>query len=629
MSNGRQYLICAWVIGALLTFAPGAFAQTQRLGAAEFVVNDASQAPPDNAAWRSQALPDRWGANHPGVSGSIWYRLHFDSTEADAQIHAVYLPRFCMNAAVFLNGVFLGAGGSFDEPVSRNWNRPQFFLIPPGLLRAGQNTLHVRVHSPPYTQGGFSPPLVGPEQTLRPEFERAFFLHITLNQTLGLIVFAIGVLMLSLWWRRRKDTMYGYFGLSALTWSLNSANLYIQDIPLSTTQWEVLINASFQVFAALFLISLLRFIDARSRWLERLLWALLIGSPVMLALAPESAYSSLTAALHLLSLSAAAVLIALLTRAALRRRDLDIAMLAAGMWLIVLFAAHDWLLHSKLLWYANGHWLGQGDIYLLQFAAPMIFMVVGWIMTARFVRVLNDFERLNVELEDRVAAKHAELAANFDRLQTVEKERAVLEERERLMADMHDGLGGQLVTALRVMESDRAASVDVPQLLRECLDEMRLVVNSLASDHADLLAVLSDLRYRFESRLVKAGITLDWRAQDVPPLADLSPRVVLDIQRIAQEALTNVIKHAHADRITVETGVTENGAQAFVRIADNGQGLRGDHRGRGLVNMHKRAQRIGGELRVESADNGTIVTLLLPLAHAPASTGATDGANAE
>lgn len=631
------------IVGILALFATGIGAQTSdpvssldpgasvqpdtslKLTVADFVVRESPVPPAQDAPWQAQSLPDRWNTNHPGIHGSIWYRLKFQSisTGMSAQIQAVYLPRFCMNAAVYLNGVFLGSGGSFEEPLARNWNRPLFFLIPPGLLRADENTLHVRLHAPPFSQGGLSPVLIGPEQILRPEFERTHFLHITLNQTFSLIVFAIGVLMLSLWWRRRKDSMYGYFGLSALTWSLNSSNLYLQHPPFSSTTWELMISASFQVFAGLLLISLLRFIAVRSLWFERSLWVLMVASPLSLAVVPESAYTMLTSVLHLLTLAAAVGLIFLLTRTAWRQRDFDVAMLAGGMWLIVLFAAHDWLLHSKLLWYANGHWLGRGDIYFLQFAGPMIFMVVGWIITARFVRVLNDFEQINVELEDRVAAKHAELAANFERLRVVEKERTVLEERERLMADMHDGLGGQLVTALRVMESDRAASMDVPQLLRECLDEMRLVVNSIASDHGDLLAVLGDLRYRFEPRLTKAGLRLDWCVQDVSVSLELTPRVVLDLQRIVQEALTNVIKHAQAERITLETGVTVDGGAVFVRIADNGRGLSGEHRGRGVTNMHKRAQRIGGVLQVESAAQGkagTVVTLLL--ASAPAPTGA-------
>jgi signal transduction histidine kinase len=597
----------------MLALVSPAAAATLELNQAEFVASEASQPPADAAPWTRQMLPDQWRANHPEASG-LWYRFRFEFAEADTQIHAVHLPRFSMNAAVYLNGVFLGSGGHFEEPVSRNWNRPRFFLIPPGLLRQGQNTLHVRVFAPPNTQGGLSPVLVGPEAALRPEYERDFFLHITLNQTASLIIAAVGVLMLSLWWRRRRDTMYGYFGVSALVWALNSTNLYVQEIPVSTRVWEILVNATFQVFAVLFLISLLRFIEARHGLLERLLWTVLAASPITMALIPSGGYMALTVFLHLMTLAAAATTLILLMRAAVRRRDADTGLLAGGMWLIVLFAAHDWLLHSKLLWYGKTLALGQSNVYLLQFGAPVLFLVVGWIMTARFVRVLNEYERLNVELEDRVAAKHAELSANFVRLQAVEKERAVLEERERLMADMHDGLGGQLLTALRSVETDRAGQVDVPQLLRECLDEMRLVVHSLASEHGDLLTVLSDLRYRFDSRLAKAGIALEWRVQDVPPLADLSPRTALDIQRIVQEALTNIIKHAQASRITVETGVAESGTQAYVRIADNGHGVRGEHRGRGLINMDKRAQRIGGAMRMESGDGGTVVTLLLPLA---------------
>lgn len=98
------------------------------LNTAEFVVSGAAQPPSNDLPWQKQTLPDQWQSNHPGVSGDLWYRLSFDFAATETRIHAVYLPRLCMNAAVFLNGFFLGSGGRIEEPVARNWNRPLFFL---------------------------------------------------------------------------------------------------------------------------------------------------------------------------------------------------------------------------------------------------------------------------------------------------------------------------------------------------------------------------------------------------------------------------------------------------------------------------------------------------------------------
>lgn len=583
---------------------------------ADFVFSQDGSLPSDDAPWVRLALPDQWSMNHPGRTGDGWYRFRFDLAELDPAIHAVYLPRLCMNAAVYLNGVLLGEGGSFGEQVARNWNRPLLFLAPPGVLRPGQNVLHVRLHSVAYSQGSLFPVSLGPEPELRPDYEKHFFQRITLNQAITLIIVAIGVLMVSLWWRRRQDTMYVWFGVSALVWAANSTNLYLQDIPLGNRQWEVFVNASLPVFVALLMVSLLRFIERPWRSFERLLWLMLFAAPLTLIFVPVAEFFAFTTGWHLAALIATVITSVLLAHSAWHRRSLDIALLAASIWAGFLFGAHDWLMHSKLLWYADPRDLDIGEIHLVHYAAPLVFLVVGWIMTARFVQALNDYERLNVHLEQRVASKHAELEANFSRLEIMAKEQAMLEERQRIVADMHDGLGGQLVTALRLVESNRVDGAGVAELLRECLDDMRIVMNSITPGEHDLDTVLGTLRHRLAPRFERAGIELDWKIDtqmnDALPGYPLTAQNALHVQRILQESFTNILKHSGATRIMVETGPSDEGGGRCIRIADNGQGIRGDRRGRGISNMQSRAAHIGGQLRIDSSEQGTVVTLRLP-----------------
>jgi len=589
-----------------------AVAQNLELRQAEFLLSAAAQPPNSDAAWRPQTLPDQWVQSRPGVVGNGWYRFNFTLEEPSGQIQSIYLPRFCMNAAVYLNGVLLGSSGRFDEPISRNWNRPLFVLIPPSVLHAGENTLHLRLASITYSQGSLLPIHIGPERTLRPEYERLFFWHITLNQTITLLILAIGVLMLSLWLRRRQDTMYAYFGASALVWALNSTNLFVRDALIPNHWWEIVVGATLPVFVALLMLSLLRFIERPWRPFERLLWLMLGATPVTLIAAPESAFLALTTAWYLVALTATVITSVLLVRAAWQKRSADIALLTAAIWTGFLFGTHDWLMNSNLLWYSNGAGGLSTDVHMVHYAAPLVFMMVGWIMTARFVRVLNDYERLNTELEQRVSHKHAELEANFSRLEAMTKEQAMMDERQRIVADMHDGLGGQLVTALRLAESNRVDGAGMADLLRECLDDMRIVMNSITPGEHDLDAVLGALRYRLAPRFERAGIELEWQMDAVLPDYPLTPHNALHVQRIMQETFTNILKHAEATRISVEIGLCDDGKRRCIRIADNGCGVRGDHKGRGRLNMQSRAARIGGEVRLESSNQGTVVTLLLP-----------------
>jgi len=104
--------------------------------------------------------------------------------------------------------------------------------------------------------------------------------------------------------------------------------------------------------------------------------------------------------------------------------------------------------------------------------------------------------------------------------------------------------------------------------------------------------------------------------QELPKLACLTPRNMLHVLRILQEAFTNILKHAHADTIQVETGVDAEHAQVFIRIRDNGQGFVTDiaRHGHGIANMTQRAKTVGGELRVWPSPRGTTLDLLLPVA---------------
>ena len=188
--------------------------------------------------------------------------MQFQRSSLGQGLQAVLIPHASVNAAVYLNGTLLGSGGSFEEPAARTWNRPRIYLIPPEILKPGENTLQVQLKAHLYTQASLYPPKIGPEQSIRALFEQSYFLRITLNQIASILIAIVGLLMLNMWWRRRQDTAYAYFAASALVWALQSTNLYVLEPPLNTAHWEILINASFQMFSALLLISMLRYVGA-------------------------------------------------------------------------------------------------------------------------------------------------------------------------------------------------------------------------------------------------------------------------------------------------------------------------------------------------------------------------------
>jgi signal transduction histidine kinase len=178
---------------------------------------------------------------------------------------------------------------------------------------------------------------------------------------------------------------------------------------------------------------------------------------------------------------------------------------------------------------------------------------------------------------------------------------------------MHDGIGASLISTLSLVECGGASSEQVATALRECIDDLRLAIDSLEPADGELAPVLGGLRYRLEPRLKAQGITLDWQVHELPKLASLTPQSVLHVLRILQEAFTNVLKHARAKHIRV---ATEVGAGCVsIEVSDNGHGFDGTPpvHCHGLDNMRRRAKAIGGELRIVQSAAGTTLSLSLPI----------------
>jgi signal transduction histidine kinase len=272
-------------------------------------------------------------------------------------------------------------------------------------------------------------------------------------------------------------------------------------------------------------------------------------------------------------------------------------------------ALHDWLVFVGAA--------GPTYDYFLPYAAPPVFLGVGWALLRRFVAALEESAALVTDLEARVARERAELDASYGRLQLVERARVLAEERARIMREMHDGLGSHLVSTLALLERDDVARDTVGRAVRAALDDLRLMVDALEPHDGDLVHALAILRARLQPRLEAAGLRVEWRVGDVPRMPDLGARAVLQILRVLQEAVTNVIKHADARTLTIRTSASATGArpEVAVEIADDGRGFDATGpTGRGLTHMRRRAAEIGAALAVESTARGTRVSLAIPCA---------------
>ena len=196
-------------------------------------------------------------------------------------------------------------------------------------------------------------------------------------------------------------------------------------------------------------------------------------------------------------------------------------------------------------------------------------------------------------------------------LLATEVERSRLLERERLLADMHDGLGSQLISAKLKAEQGQLQQPEMVELLRECMADLHLLIDGLKGQPDGLGAVLKQFRNRTERRLAGQPLLLLWHINldDAPPLA---PKETIHVLRIIQESLNNALKHSQAQKIVITARYTAD-SNLLVRIEDDGLGLPSDvMQSHGLQGMRRRAREIGASLSIARGndDRGTVVELL-------------------
>lgn len=233
--------------------------------------------------------------------------------------------------------------------------------------------------------------------------------------------------------------------------------------------------------------------------------------------------------------------------------------------------------------------------------ATVSVVVLGWLMYCE-AAISRDLAERNAELE---------------RLRAVEAQRVVAEERTRIARELHDVVAHHLTAVIiRAQAADRVRAARpevasesigwIAETAKEALTAMRATVRVLRTDgDAAGLApepTLGDLR-SIAARVGEAGLDIELRLPE--PLPDLEPQVELAAVRIAQEALTNAMRHAAARRAVVTLRCDADGV--VVDIDDDGtSGSPSDRRrdGTGLVGMQERAAACGGRLSIGTSPLG-------------------------
>ncbi|MBL8056143.1 MAG: PAS domain S-box protein [Anaerolineales bacterium] len=267
-------------------------------------------------------------------------------------------------------------------------------------------------------------------------------------------------------------------------------------------------------------------------------------------------------------------------------------------------------------------------------------------------RLYDEAQKLNASLEQRVTTRTTQLQATNARLEREVAEReaaqrrledsqaqlrrlsahlqaALEEERIRIAREIHDELGQALaglkmdVAWLRRSLGQPAPAValkleDMTVLIEATVQAMRRISAELRPSLLDDLGLVAAVEWQLDEFRERTGLEcqLTTALQNGPPEADQAAALF----RILQEALTNVVRHAAARRVSVT--LAEGPQTLTLRIQDDGRGITpaeaSQSKSFGLLGMRERVHRLGGEIEVHGRPGqGTTITVQVPLTRRP------------
>jgi len=200
---------------------------------------------------------------------------------------------------------------------------------------------------------------------------------------------------------------------------------------------------------------------------------------------------------------------------------------------------------------------------------------------------------------------------------------ATLQERRRIMFELHDGILQSLATLILRLEGCRAR---IPDAEKNLIDEMRSLEDLTRDSMKEIRQFLAGgttkplitgtlvEKLREEARFLRDGMGLDVILESEPEDLELSAETEREVYYVVREALTNVIRHSHATKIDIH--LTQKNGQLAGSFIDNGVGFStaAQHdNGVGLAAMAQRVKKIGGEFFVKSSPgSGTKITFFVP-----------------
>jgi hypothetical protein len=557
-------------------------------------------------------LPFNWNSALGGASGKARFTFRF-AADPNGPQQALFVRRIGNAFEVTVNGEPLAKAGVFGDLYTDTSTHPRLIIIPPGLLRA-DNVVTITIGALSGRNAGVGLMYAGNVDDMHALYRQAFRWRNSAYLLIGTVSALLGGLAFLLWLRQR-EALYLYYALSELLWAVHLADIQFETTPLPWPWWGIFSYSCYALasgFICKFALTLVeKFNGGKMRLFNLQLW---LSVPVV-GLAFLSHHPGLVSVWLGLTVLLGSFAAFVVIRQGLQTRSVEQRVLAVAACITVAAAIRDFYMFRILPNY--------GGFPALIFAWTGFGIAMAWIIAERLRKSTQAVASMNRTLAERLAQREEELSVLFASQASRDRHQAVIEERQRIMRDMHDGLGSQLVSAVHLIKDPDVPRGLLVEQLQDALDNLKLTVDAMQETDDDIAVLLGALRYRLAPRFEAIGVALSWDVLPLPVVQDWTILKSRHLQLILFEAISNVIAHAKATRahLSAQHRHGDDGEEIVISLKDNGSGFRVDAgsgaSGHGLANMRARAASIGAAIEIVSSADGTQLHLTIPVQTVP------------
>lgn len=617
----RNFVAFIWLVLLNIIFIPSVFAQDTticqsdilKIEVAKATVADGDIQP--KSGWITlQQLPDYWDKRWGDYSESAWYKITWKygcpSTTQHKSPITLVIENINMAGEIYLNDQFLWKDQSLTEPLSRSWLTPRYWILPSASLNSGHNTLLIKVIGTPTQKSGLGQLYLGEHTEMNHIYKQSLLEKRTLLILSLIINFIIGIFCLMVWVFNRTEIVFKWFAVTSLAWSIY---LFLNALHeplwgLSSINLDRITMSIFCFYTMFGCIAAWRFANKQYPKIEMSLCAFCVLSGVVILFMPDL-YTPKT-----LNLIFAIAMVIFLLKCisypfiAYQSKLKEAYILAIQYLFFIPIAINDAIFMMTL----------KGQI-LSPYVSPISAFLIGFILALRLSNNAKSISDFNKTLTKSIVQAKSKLSQSLNDQHQLALDNAKLQERINLSHDLHDGLGGSIVRSITLLDHHHLSQQQMLSILKLLRSDLRQVIDSgsLAEAKTPETPILwvASIRRRFIQLFEDMGIESKWNIPAhwlvIPP-----PLYCLTLLRVAEEALTNVIKHSQASIISVNL-LQDWNQHLILEIIDNGIGFDSDQNtinsSIGLISMRVRTQRLGGLLEIQSQPSRTVIRATLNL----------------